>query len=104
MTRSLTTRGTTTAELRVRQGHMTPTVKQLRLLELLSYGASYGEAGLVLGITVNSVKIHARRLYARLGANNAAHAVRVGLERGLLERGRWVHVTLPEEDDDEVDP
>lgn len=85
---------------------MSPTPTQLRLLELLSFGASQVDAARVLGVTVNSVKIHARRLYARLGADNAAHAVRVGLERGLLVPNRWVHVTLPDEDDDddEVDP
>lgn len=85
---------------------MTPTPTQLRLLELLSFGASLGVAARTMGISINSVKIHARRLYARLGADNAAHAVRVGFERGLLVTDRWVHAvtSLADVEDDEVDP
>lgn len=112
MTRSSTTRVTTTAAMRVQQGDWELTARQVELLKLLSRGLSLRQVAQVMRLSVNSVKTHARRAYARLGANNAAHAVRRGFERGLLradgEDGGdvtprpWFDVGESDEDEEEA--
>lgn len=77
----------TTATLRSRQVDRPLTPDQRTLLELLSRGRTLVDAAAYMGLSVNTTKTHARYLYARLGADNAAHAVRVGFERELLTTG-----------------
>lgn len=69
------------------QAGWTPTPYQRRVLELLSRGLSRGDVARVFGVTIDTIKTHIQRLYRRLGATNAAHAVRLGFERGLLVPG-----------------
>ena len=71
------------------------TPHQLVVLKLLSFGWSYVEVAAWLDIRVDTVKSHVRSLYRRLGVNNAPHAVRVGMERGLLRT--YEAVPLPDE-------
>jgi DNA-binding NarL/FixJ family response regulator len=40
-----------------------------------------------LGLSLNTVKTHGRRLRPRLGATCRAHAVAIGYETGLLQHG-----------------
>jgi DNA-binding CsgD family transcriptional regulator len=61
-----------------------PTPRELELLVLMSRGAGYAESGVALGITVNSVRTFVFRLFRRIGAHDAHHAVRIGFERGWL--------------------
>lgn len=60
------------------------TPRQHEVLNLISRGLEYAEIGLVLGISLDTVKTQASRVYRRLDVHNAAEAVRVGFERGLL--------------------
>lgn len=60
------------------------TAHQLVVLRFLSHGYEYARIAVRLGIGVDTVKSHVRALYRRLGVNNSGHAVRVGMERGLL--------------------
>lgn len=69
---------------RAGQRDLPPTSAQLLALDLLSRGRTVREVAEALGVSVNTAKTHVARLYARLGAVNAAHAVRLGTERGLL--------------------
>jgi DNA-binding NarL/FixJ family response regulator len=69
------------------------TRRQHELLYLLSQGLTYERiAQRMGGLTVNTVKTHARRLYDRLGARNQTHAVRRGFERGLLHPDQELEV------------
>lgn len=77
----------TTAALREREGRLPPTAQQLAVLRWLSYGLQLPQVAYQLDMRLNTVKTHARRLYARLGASTAAHAVRIAFERGYLVEG-----------------
>lgn len=95
----------TTATLRRTQAGLPLTQLQLRVVDLLSRGHNIQQVARLMSISVNTVKIHVRRAYARLGADSAAHAVRLCFERGLLIPGDGLGdglVDVPEEDlDDE---
>ena len=60
------------------------TDRELRVLYGMSQGRSNGEIGRELLLSEDSVKSNARRLYHKLGAQDRAHAVAVGLRTGLL--------------------
>lgn len=60
------------------------TPHQVVVLRLLSFGRSYKEVAAWLNVSPDTVKSHVRALYRRLGVHTGAHAVRVGMERGLL--------------------
>lgn len=98
----------TTFALRAREGGDPPSSVQLQVLRWLSHGLSLPEVAHQLGMNINTVKTHVRRLYARLEVGRAAHAVRVGFERGLLVANddlRDLEVSVDERElDDEVDP
>ncbi|MFJ1653488.1 response regulator transcription factor [Streptomyces sp. NPDC088337] len=50
----------------------------------LASGESSGETGDRLGMSVNTVKSHRQCVYQRLGATNAAHAVAIAKDLGIL--------------------
>jgi DNA-binding CsgD family transcriptional regulator len=60
------------------------TARQVQILQLMANGRSGAQIGAELFITVDSVRTHARRLYAKLGAVDRAHAVAIGFAAGLL--------------------
>jgi DNA-binding NarL/FixJ family response regulator len=64
---------------------VTPT--QLTVLDLLSRGLTADAIASRLGVSLTTVRRHVTRLYGRLEAVNAAHAVRRGFDRGLLVPG-----------------
>lgn len=78
------------------------TAYQLRILELLSRGMTRVEVARHLRVSVDTVKTHVHRLYGRLGASNAAHAIRLGFEQELLKSGPctepWNTVPVPEDE------
>lgn len=60
------------------------TGQETAILRLLAQGKTYEEAGEVLHFARDTVKWYAKRIYLRLGARNAAHAVHIAHQRGLL--------------------
>lgn len=66
------------------QRGLPPTAVQLAVLDLLSRGLTADAVATRLGVSVATVRTHVTRLYGRLDAVNAAHAVRRGFELGLL--------------------
>lgn len=60
------------------------TDRELEVLELLCSGASYREAGSLLGITEGTVHTHAKHVYEKLGAANKAEATRIALDSRLV--------------------
>ncbi len=64
--------------------------RELDVLHAVAQGASTREIASALSISPNTVKVHLRRVYAKLGVSSRTEAMRAALAQGL--------VTLPEED------
>ncbi len=76
-----------TAAQRVAQGlqHAALTPRQLQVLRLVARGGSNKRVAQLLRITPGTVKSHMKAILAQLGARSRTHAVRIALERGLLD-------------------
>ena len=61
------------------------TDREFQVLYGISYGRTNGLIGKELCLSEDTVKTHARRLYKKLGVVDRAHAVRVGIELGILD-------------------
>ena len=61
-----------------------PTMRELEVLQLISDGLANREIGTRLFLSEETVKSHVRHLLAKLRARSRAHAVAVGLRRGLI--------------------
>ncbi|GLZ36243.1 hypothetical protein Lesp02_84300 [Lentzea sp. NBRC 105346] len=58
--------------------------RELQVLRLLAQGLSNAAIGDRLGLALDTIRVFVRKVFARLGANDRAHAVRRGFELGLL--------------------
>ena len=58
--------------------------RETEVLGCVRDGLGNREIGVKLGISENSVKMHLKRLYFKLGANDRAEAVSLALKRGFL--------------------
>lgn len=58
--------------------------KQLEVLRLISYGLTDEQIGKQTFRSSRTVGTQIRELRWKLGAENRAHAVRIGFEKGLL--------------------
>jgi DNA-binding CsgD family transcriptional regulator len=63
------------------------TKRESEVLRLLARGRSYGEIAVQLGVSVNTVATHIKKLYLKLDVHTAAAAVMRGVELRLLGRG-----------------
>ena len=61
-----------------------PSPRELEVLQLISDGLVNREIGVRLYLSEETVKSHVRHLLAKLQARSRAHAVAVGLRRGLI--------------------
>ena len=61
-----------------------PSPRELEVLQLISDGLVNREIGTKLYLSEETVKSHVRHLLAKLQARSRAHAVAVGLRRGLI--------------------
>jgi DNA-binding NarL/FixJ family response regulator len=61
--------------------------REIEILELIAAGAANKEIAERLGITEVTVKAHLRNIYAKIGAQNRAHAVTIALQQKLIESG-----------------
>ena len=77
MTARLERSGVSRAALRV-------SARQREVLSLMALGLSGEEIADRLGLRVNTAKTHTRKLFKALGARNRAHAIRLGVDAGLL--------------------
>jgi len=76
----------------------------LRVLELLASGKTAIAIGREMYLSPDAVKTRLRRLYAQLGANNAAHAVLIAVRQGLLDPWRddqcaWHEIVIHDKPD-----
>jgi DNA-binding NarL/FixJ family response regulator len=67
-----------------RQLQIDPTARELEVLQLIADGMANREVGTKLFLSEETVKSHVRHLLAKLQARSRAHAVAVGLRRGLI--------------------
>ncbi len=58
--------------------------RELEVLRLVSEGLTNQQIGTQLTISEETVKVHLRRILAKLGAKSRAHAVTIGFRRQLL--------------------
>ncbi|MFK0182022.1 helix-turn-helix transcriptional regulator [Streptomyces xanthochromogenes] len=58
--------------------------RELDVLAGIARGLPYAHIGAELGLVADTVKTHAQRLRAKLGARDNAHAVGIGFRLGLL--------------------
>ena len=61
-----------------------PTTREIEVLQLISDGLANREIGHRLFLSEETVKSHVRHILAKLRARSRAHAVAVGLRRGLI--------------------
>ncbi len=60
------------------------TKREVQVLVGMSNGRSNSQIGAELFLSEDTVKTHARRLFRKLGANDRAQAVAIGLRRGII--------------------
>ena len=63
---------------------MTLTARQTDVIGLLARGLTKPEVAYLLGLSVHTVKEHARDARLALGARNTAHAVAISLRERLI--------------------
>jgi DNA-binding CsgD family transcriptional regulator len=63
------------------------TQRETEVLRLLARGRSYGEIGEQLGVSINTVATHIKKLYLKLDVHTAAAAVMRGVDLRLIGRG-----------------
>ena len=68
-----------------RPPEIAPTARELEVLQLIADGLANREIGGRLFLSEETIKSHVRHLLAKLQARSRAHAVAVGLRRGLVE-------------------
>ena len=57
---------------------------EIEVLGLLAKGHRAKRGGDALGISPRTIKVHAKSIVSKLGANNTTHAVAVAVHRGLV--------------------
>jgi DNA-binding CsgD family transcriptional regulator len=60
------------------------TAREVEVLALTADGLTTEQAGKALFLAENTCKMHRHRLFRKLGAVNAAHAVALGFRAGIL--------------------
>jgi len=58
--------------------------RELEVLQLLAEGLTNQEIGSRLFLTLNTVKVHTRNIYGKLGAHNRTQAVAQARALGIL--------------------
>lgn len=66
----------------VSTGPLSPT--QIVILRHMANGMTNAAIAAAMYLSIDTIKTHARRMYANLGAYDRAHAVRLGIEAGYV--------------------
>lgn len=69
----------------VRTNPLTPTGRELEVLNYLANGYTRDEIAVALGISVNGVKKHITNIYNKLGAINRADAIHIAIAKGYIK-------------------
>ena len=60
------------------------TPREVEILTWMSRGKSRWEAGVILGISEDTVRVHLEKARYKLGASNTTHAISLAIKFGLL--------------------
>lgn len=71
--------------------------REREILKLVATGATNQQIAGDLGISINTVKVHVRNIFGKIGAASRTEATLVAMRAGLIEVGRSTGVALPEE-------
>jgi DNA-binding NarL/FixJ family response regulator len=77
------------ARLEERRGHKPISARELQVVELIAQGRRNKEIAAELGITEETVQVHLRHLFTKLGVNDRTAVLTVAMRRGLI------HLALP---------
>ncbi len=58
--------------------------RELLVLQMLSQGVSYQDIAVELGVSLDTIKGHLKRVYKKLGAKSGPHAVSIAIGRGMI--------------------
>lgn len=72
------------AKLAARMGRVALTPREMGVLRELAAGRSNKEIAVALGVAEGTVKVHAARVYEKLGASSRTEALAIALDRGLV--------------------
>jgi DNA-binding NarL/FixJ family response regulator len=72
------------AKLAVRAAQPTLTAREVQVLKLVALGRRNKEIAAILGISVETVPVHLRSIFAKLHVNERTAAVNVALRRGIV--------------------
>jgi DNA-binding NarL/FixJ family response regulator len=72
------------ARLDERKNHKPLSTRELQIVELIAHGMRNKEIAAALGLSEETVPVHMRRLFAKLGVNDRTAALAVALRRGLV--------------------
>ncbi len=61
-------------------------VRETEVLNAVAEGLNNREVGVRLGISENSVKMHLKRIFYKLGADGRTEAVKLAITRGDISR------------------
>jgi DNA-binding CsgD family transcriptional regulator len=67
-----------------KMGTIALTKREIEVLRLLARGGSYSDIASQLGVSINTVGTHVKKLYAKLEVHTAAEAVMRGVEWRLI--------------------
>ena len=80
------------ARLTVRMQAPKLTKRETDVTKLMVAGKSNKEIGTSLGVTEGTVKVHARRIFKKLGAAGRTEAIRKALERGIVHLNPYYEI------------
>jgi len=60
--------------------------REIEALDLMARGYTYGEIAALLGVTLNTVQTHTKRIYIKLSVHNRSEAVFEAQKMGILRR------------------
>jgi len=73
------------AELAMHTAEDQLTARELEVLKLIAQGNANKEIAAQLSVREDTVKSHVGNILEKLGANDRTHAVKIGLQRGIIE-------------------
>ena len=72
------------ARLEERRTHKTPSARELEVIELIGRGMRNKEIAAQLGISEETVVVHIRHVFSKLGVNDRTAVLGVAIRRGLI--------------------
>lgn len=89
--------------LRYARPGMALSPREVEVLTLIAEGASYDQIGDRLKISIDTVKSHLKKIFAKLAANNGPHAVAIAIgqqvifPRDVIAAGAYANVNVVDE-------